>query len=226
MALVRTDVSEELSARCVRRLLVTANVPSSLILVTLMSEALSFSETLVLTRATPRNIPEDAILHSHHRENRKSYFVYSVLLWLLTWECITVLREMYVSQQGRIRHIILGTSSWNTRNTLGIFLALPSGLVPGRNNPALYTIRESSSKFVKFTVYWGSGVVKSGRCLPTSRGNVMPRRRKLRRTDCTALHSRKQQTPYTLFTFQLSDAYVCFTEDGSCMILRNVGKHL
>jgi hypothetical protein len=60
--------------RSIRRLLVAACVvPSSPIFVTLMMEEPGSSETSVLTRATRRNNPEDTVLHSHRRENLKSY---------------------------------------------------------------------------------------------------------------------------------------------------------
>jgi hypothetical protein len=58
MALVRADVSEELSGSSIR--VTRIGEP---ILVTLIIEPLSSSETSVLIRATRSDIPKDVILH-------------------------------------------------------------------------------------------------------------------------------------------------------------------
>jgi hypothetical protein len=81
VALVRTDISEELSAFIIGvtrigelgTLALTSNRR-------MLRTFLSSSETSVLTRATRRNIREDAILYSHRRENPKSYKYYNVLV--------------------------------------------------------------------------------------------------------------------------------------------------
>jgi hypothetical protein len=60
--------------RSVIQFLVTAKVvPSSLILFTLILEAIYSSATSVLRRASQRHIPEDGIIHSHSCENLKYY---------------------------------------------------------------------------------------------------------------------------------------------------------
>jgi hypothetical protein len=86
VALVRTDVSEEhitsiirvkrIALSSVLQLRVIAKIVlSSLILFTLMMEAICSSETSILTRAKRHNIPEYGILHSHRRKNLKSYII-------------------------------------------------------------------------------------------------------------------------------------------------------
>jgi hypothetical protein len=86
VALVRTDVSEEPGASFIRvtkigELGTTQAATSNRRtlrrnFVTLMKDSPGSSETSVLTRATRRSNSEDTILHSHRRENLKSYTGY------------------------------------------------------------------------------------------------------------------------------------------------------
>jgi hypothetical protein len=68
VALVRTSVLEDISPHNQHEDTQT------------LIEAIRSSETLVFTRATWCHIPEDSILHSHSRENLKSYESYRYLL--------------------------------------------------------------------------------------------------------------------------------------------------
>jgi hypothetical protein len=105
VALVRTDLSEEhitfiIIFGSVLRLLVTVNIPSSLILVTLMMKAIRSSVTSVLTRAKWCNIPEDGILNSHHHENLNSYIVSADFCrWTLIQGTVFVCLFVFISNQ-------------------------------------------------------------------------------------------------------------------------------
>jgi hypothetical protein len=84
VALARTEVSEEpiVSIFGVTKIdelgtkllqLLSKALVYLLIFITLMMEAIFSSKTSVVTRTTLHNITEDDILHSHRRDNLKSY---------------------------------------------------------------------------------------------------------------------------------------------------------
>jgi hypothetical protein len=90
-AILRANVSEERITSIIKvnriselgAVAVTSN--SSLVLFTLMTEAIRTSEMSVLTRATRRHIPEDGILHNLGMFNYQIALLREVLIFHEEW---------------------------------------------------------------------------------------------------------------------------------------------
>jgi hypothetical protein len=78
----RVHLHGQNNQRARNNLIITGNVPSSLILITLMMEAIRSSDTSVLTRTLRRPITEDDILHRITRV-LEVIFLYTCLLTII-----------------------------------------------------------------------------------------------------------------------------------------------